>query len=493
MKIKLLKYDINLQFSPGKEMHIADLLSRSFIKENVQDDDELDEIVHLIEKHLLISPEKRLQFEAETKKDRVLQTIIDYYKQGWPKSSKKVAEPVRAYWPHQGSISLENGLLFLDERLIVPQTLVSDMLKLLHSSHMGMTKTKLRAKYNLYWPNMNKDIEVFISKCNVCEKYRNKNCKEPMTPHEIPNRPFAKIASDICEYGGKSYIVVVDYFSLWIDAIQISNKTSDSVIKSLKTVFSTHGIPDELIADNMPYASYAVRAFANDWGFTITTSSPHYPKSNGLAEKAVGIVKNMLKKSDDFSYCLLEYRNIPTAATGLTPSQILMGRVLKTKLPVLSSMLIPKEYDNRKIREKIELKRSLDKQYYDRTAKTRPDFIEGENVTVRRDKEWIPAKIEKKCSSPKSYIVRDKNNQLLRRNSLFLRKSLNEPVFVSSQDFDTEMLKDTNVQTKLYNAKEDQIVSPNVRMSKRNITIPVRFKDYELYTLSKEGRCCRSW
>lgn len=47
----------------------------------------------------------------------------------------------------------------------------------------------------------------------------------------------------------------------------------------------------------MPYSSYKLQQFANDWGFKITTSSPYYPKSNGLAEKAVGIAKNLLKKT----------------------------------------------------------------------------------------------------------------------------------------------------------------------------------------------------
>lgn len=150
MKIKLLKYEIHLQFSPGKEMYVADLLSRSFLKDKVKDDSELSEVVHSVEKHLSIASDKRKQFEKETEKDNDLKIILDYCKEGWPNLIKKVPGSLRVYWSHQSLISEQNGLQFLNDRFIVPNNLVDDMLRLLHISHMGMTKTKLRAKCNLF-------------------------------------------------------------------------------------------------------------------------------------------------------------------------------------------------------------------------------------------------------------------------------------------------------------------------------------------------------
>ena len=53
------------------------------------------------------------------------------------------------------------------------------------------------------------------------------------------------------------------------------DKTVSSVITSMKSVFARHGAPDEIMADNMPFASKDMTTFANDWNFNIITSNPH--------------------------------------------------------------------------------------------------------------------------------------------------------------------------------------------------------------------------
>jgi len=89
----------------------------------------------------------------------------------------------------------------------------------------------------------------------------------------------------------------MDYFSRWIEVLNMKNKTSETVIELLKILFSRFRIPEEVVSDNNPCESGDFKKFAEDWNFTITLSSPNYAKSNGLAEKAVGIAKNMIKKA----------------------------------------------------------------------------------------------------------------------------------------------------------------------------------------------------
>jgi hypothetical protein len=63
--------------------------------------------------------------------------------------------------------------------------------------------------------------------------------------------PFEKIAADILTYHSRDYLVVVDYFSKWIELIEVKNKNSTAIIKKLKNIFIRHGISKILIADNM--------------------------------------------------------------------------------------------------------------------------------------------------------------------------------------------------------------------------------------------------
>jgi hypothetical protein len=98
------------------------------------------------------------------------------------------------------------------------------------------------------------------------------------SPHSLPNLPFEKIAANILTYQSRDYLVVVDYFSKWIELVELKNKDSTTIIKKLKNIFITHGIPKILIADNMPFNSLIFKEFSKKWNFQIITSSPHYPK-----------------------------------------------------------------------------------------------------------------------------------------------------------------------------------------------------------------------
>ncbi|KAK9695989.1 Integrase zinc binding domain [Popillia japonica] len=234
------------------------------------------------------------------------------------------------------------------------------MLKLMHESHMGITKTIKRAKCNLYWPNMAQDIENEIRKCKICEKFQRRNIKEPMKPHKIPGLPFEKIATDILEFGG------IDYFSKWLDILMLKRKTSDDVIDEFKRIF------DLMI-----------------------------------------------------------------------------------------------------------------------NAKSRAEFKRGEDVVLRKEKEWVPAKIEEKLDYPRSYLVKDEDGKVYRRNSVFLRKSVNRPNF---RGIDKELEEagkkgeeqvddrdQEEVNKEIANQRQEIEVENRGEREKRERKLPSRFKDYKLY------------
>ena len=161
------------------------------------------------------------------------------------------------------------------------------MLLRLHEGHAGMEKCKLCAQEVIYWPNISKDIETHIGKCPVCATFSKSNPAEPMIPHDIPSRPWSKLGADVLEYDGRSYLVVVDYHSKYPEVHQLTSKTASGIVSVLKPMFARHGIPDEFVSDNMPFSNTAFQNSAATWGFSLVTSSPLYPKSNGQSWRFV--------------------------------------------------------------------------------------------------------------------------------------------------------------------------------------------------------------
>ena len=62
-----------------------------------------------------------------------------------------------------------------------------------HRSHQGIQGCICLAKDSVYWPLMNQEITVYVSQCSACNMHRPEECKEPMVPHDVSGRPWAKL------------------------------------------------------------------------------------------------------------------------------------------------------------------------------------------------------------------------------------------------------------------------------------------------------------
>ena len=151
----------------------------------------------------------------------------------------------------------------------------------------------------------------------------------------LPQRPWEKIGTDLFELKGKSYLLLVDYFSRYIEVVKLSSTTTKSVVAAMKPVFARHGIPDMIVSDNGPqYSSQEFQEFAEDYGFQHVTSSPYHPQGNGEAERAVKTVKKLLRDTDDPNLALLSYRSTPLSWCQHSPVELLMGRQIRFTLPI---------------------------------------------------------------------------------------------------------------------------------------------------------------
>ena len=181
----------------------------------------------------------------------------------------------------------------------------------------------------------------------------------------------------------------------------------------MKSIFASHGIPRILVSDNATcYASRSFKMFANEFNFEHRTSSPGYPQSNGKAEKSVGIVKGVLNKAldsnDDIYLALLAYRTAPMAC-GKSPSEMLMNRKLRNRLPQVDSESI--EINERQVKRKLK-----QVELYNQHAKDLPVLKPNDVVRVRKDNRWANKAQVLVQISPRSYKVLTNEGKIIRRN-----------------------------------------------------------------------------
>ena len=106
-----------------------------------------------------------------TREDSVLCELIETIIVGWPENIKQVPTDIRQYWSYRDELAVENGVILKGERVFIPEPLRKETLNILHTGHLGIEKTRLRARRDVYWPNIHKDIESMCKECQTCQEY----------------------------------------------------------------------------------------------------------------------------------------------------------------------------------------------------------------------------------------------------------------------------------------------------------------------------------
>uniref|UniRef100_A0A8C7WX74 Integrase catalytic domain-containing protein n=1 Tax=Oryzias sinensis TaxID=183150 RepID=A0A8C7WX74_9TELE len=214
-----------------------------------------------------------------------------------------------------------------------------------------------------------------------------------------------------------TYILVVDYFSRYIEVAKLNVTSAATVIAAMKETFSRHGIPETVVSDNGPqYASEKFKDFAMEYGFVHITSSPRYPQANGEAERAVATVKGLWKGG-----ALLSYRATPLEC-GYSPAQLLMGRQLKTTLPQQPVTLLPRWPNMKQFKTKQRQYKANQQRQYDRRHRVRPLTVLQTGQTVWLPREKKEGTVVQHATTPRSYII-DTDEGQIRRNRTHLTVS----------------------------------------------------------------------
>lgn len=450
--LDVLQYAPEIIYKKGTDIPLPDILSRDV--DNVKTIEPHDELeVHIV---LPMSKPARQEIVAECSRDPEIVKLTQVIMDGWPNERKLLPDNLRKYWSFRDEMAVYEGLVFRSHQILIPSGLKNKMLKEIHKGHTGIQGCTRRAKQSLFWLGMTSDIARMVEQCTVCEKHQRSNVKHELMTSEIPTLPFEIVASDMFHFHGKDYLLIADSYSGYFDFEELKEPTARVVIEKLKRWFATHGIPRVLYTDNGPqYSANEFAIFCQKWSFDHVTSSPHFPRSNGLAERFVQTAKTLLKRcaedGSDVQLALLLMRNTPRDEELQSPSQRLMNRTLRSTIPASDAVLKPRIISG--VAENLERKRLQQKNYADRSTVKPLEYREGQAVMLRNVKSglWTGGRITEKLEQPRSYTVQLGNGKVIRRNVRDIRakKTPSEPFNESRYELPTE-----------YNHQDQRVAEP---------------------------------
>ena len=224
-----------------------------------------------------ITPSSSVAEEVELKSsckrdDSILKSAIIHMLTGWPKHEKDIPDNLRELFNVRSLLSVSNGFRTNADIIVISTALGPYLLDKIHAGHQGITKCLEGARVYARWPGITRDIMHVFGACDRCQVNRPSQHREPLMSTPLPTGPWQREVVDLCSSQGKDYkvVVVVDYYSRWIDILQLRNTISAAYIAKLNDIFAKFGIPIELVTDDAAqFSSSDYKSFAEQNGLHL--------------------------------------------------------------------------------------------------------------------------------------------------------------------------------------------------------------------------------
>ncbi|XP_062711786.1 uncharacterized protein K02A2.6-like isoform X1 [Aedes albopictus] len=407
--IELSIYDYEIIYRPSSKMANADFCSRFPLAQPVPKafDREFVKSLNFTETF----PIDYKEIAKETLRDEFLVKIMEYLRQGWP---NRLDRRFRDVYSHHQELEEVEGCVLFHDRVIIPDTLKSNALKLLHRNHSGINKMKQLARRTVYWFGMNKDVEEYVGRCRICNQMTPVTRPASYSPWIPTNKPFSRVHADFFHLDHKTFLVIVDSYTKWIELEYMKCSTdSKNVIKVFLNVFARYGLPDVLVTDGgPPFNSTDFVDFFERQGVNVMKSPPYHPESNGQAERMVRLVKDVFKKflidpdmkkleTDlQISYFLLNYRNTCQEDGSCFPSERLLSYRPKTLLDLINPKTSFKHNLNKRHDDSSPTRSISTDHFNDQFVDLKcGDLIYYKNANKSDIRRWLPATYLKRISS----------------------------------------------------------------------------------------------
>ena len=430
----LAGYQCTLCYRPGSENGNADALSRLPLPE-LGNEEETPEEVIMTMKVLATTPIRATDIERLTGKDPTLARVRNFVWHGWPKERTDDPE-IQPYPKRRDELSIVDRCILWGSRVVVPPTVRKTILDELHEGHPGISRMRSLARSYVWWPRMDEEIAETVQNCTTCQQHQKPPAEAPLHPWEWPDRPWSRLHMDFAgPFMGKMFLIVIDAHSKWLEVLPMTKITAEETIAKVRQLISTHGLPEIIVTDNgATFTSAEFRSYLDKNGVTLIHTAPYHPASNGLAERAVQIFTNGLKKmendrdggrlEDRLARFLFSYRATPQSTTGTSPGELLMGRRMRSKLDLLHPDLS----------QTVRRRQGAQKEAHDRTSRERL-FEVGQQVYARNFGHgplWLEGTIQN-CTGPVSFKILLTDGRVWRRHIDHIRRCYRQSTDLNRQ------------------------------------------------------------
>jgi hypothetical protein len=199
-------------------------------------------------------------------------------------------------------------------------------------------------RQGFYWPKAASDAADLVQKCENYQKCA-RDQKQPSSLTQLihPSWPLQRWGLDLLgplppAQGNLKYVVVaVEYFSKWIEAKPLATITSVTVQKFFwQNIVYRFGVPKAITVDNgTQFDAEAFKNFCDQIGTKIHFASVRHPESNGLVERANGIIMTGIMKlifnqprgkwPEELIKVVWSHNTTTSRSTGFTPFKLLFG------------------------------------------------------------------------------------------------------------------------------------------------------------------------
>ena len=310
-------------------------------------------------------------------------------------------------FPLKEEVKIIDGLLTIlkdeNEVILVPLSFAKQLIRKLHEElcHIGIKKLTQYMKNIFFWPKMHESIQECIGECGYCarRKINSSRTKEIFIPRKS-SEFLEQLVMDIAymeETSGKKYVfVIIDRFSKLISLTALARQDEETIFKTfLHNWIYRYGKPKSVLSDRgRNFEGNYWKKRLSELGIKQEFSSPYQHQSNGLVERAIRTMRDLLSSTlasgceERNWYQLLpriEYTINATyqSAIGRTPFEVVYGRKLN-----LHSTLKQKENSRQEILDSTNEKATeamtrMENQDIGKRGKR--NFVIGEEVLVRKE------------------------------------------------------------------------------------------------------------